>query len=209
MSMLTLRVVPIGPMSDRAVPRIGPLTRGLPLAMTLVRVPMVLGIVLAYLAGAPWTAVGLLALFIVVDILDGDVARALNAETSVRRLLDGTLDRLSVHAVCAVVSLSVEGMWPLWVFMIVRDLAQAGIGGRVLARARVVAAGAPWHRSYTLSIALWGALVMLTDTAVWPLAILVVATGIATLADYTVQTRKISAGHRDAGAGGTAYVHRR
>ncbi len=92
MSMLTLRVVPIGPMSDRAVPRIGPLTRGLPLAMTLVRVPMVLGIVLAYLAGAPWTAVGLLALFIVVDILDGDVARALNAETSVRRLLDGTLD---------------------------------------------------------------------------------------------------------------------
>lgn len=192
MTMLMLRVVPIDEVSIRGpVSSVG-LLRSLPLAITLARIPLLIGMGIAYTAGAPWAAVAMLAAFIIIDIMDGDVARALHVETATRRLLDGVIDRLGVHAIVALVCLSVENLWVVWGFLIARDGLQAVVGAQVLLRRRVVAAGAPWHRAYTLSIALWGSIVMVSASVAWLAALPVVVTGVATLVDYIRQANSVT-----------------
>lgn len=188
MSLMTLRVVPFNDVPMRRPASKTQLMRSLPLMITLARVPILIGIAAAYMAGSPWTAVALLVVFIAVDIMDGDVARGLHAETATRRLLDGVIDRLGVHAIVALACLSIENLWLVWAFLIVRDSVQAIVGARLLLTERIVVAGATWHRAYTLSIALWGSIVMVFGDAVWPGAVLVVGTGLATLYDYVCQT---------------------
>ncbi len=70
-----------------------------------------------------WWAAGLMAVAILTDTLDGLIARALNQETDVGKILDPLADKLGVAIVSLL--LMMKGALPVWFFSlaIVRDLA--------------------------------------------------------------------------------------
>lgn len=80
------------------------------------------------------------------------------------------------------------GIW-IWSALLARDVIQALIGVVVLRRMRVVAAGAKWHRVFTLMVAIWGTAVIVSGTTMWLLAYVMLATGAITLLDYARQCR--------------------
>lgn len=139
----------------------------------------------------------LLFAFVLIDIFDGVVARRLQAETSLRRLLDGVVDKLSIHIVALFVCFSLPASIPFWVFMLARDVAQAAVGYAVLRKCRIVAAGAKWHRAFTISVAGWGLALVLFNSWSWAVGIVMVALGTITLIDYCLQCARLlqSRGH--------------
>lgn len=186
--MLALRAVPLSDVPHRDESRLS-LDR-LPLIITVLRIPLVIAIAVAYLQGSPALAVVLVGVFVISDVADGEWARRLNVETAFRRLIDGLIDRVSVHAMLVVVAVEASVPATAWMLLLARDVSQAVIGARALRSRGVVFAGAPWHRIYTLLIATWGSLLM-TSTAVpqWLLAA-VLAAGGATLLDYSLKVRR-------------------
>ncbi|MFV0434096.1 MAG: CDP-alcohol phosphatidyltransferase family protein [Leucobacter sp.] len=189
MSFSALRVVPIA--RGAALPGSPSVAPTMPVLLTFGRIPLVVGMAVAFMLGAPWVSVAFLSIFVVADIFDGDVARKLNLETSLRRLADGVIDRLSVHFVLGIVAVSVELLWIPWALLAIRDAFQALIGLRVLREKRIVVAGAKWHRVYTVAIALWGSVVMLTGDVQGIGAGIVALAGLATLIDYGVKLERI------------------
>ncbi|WP_442922923.1 CDP-alcohol phosphatidyltransferase family protein [Microbacterium sp. cx-55] len=132
-----------------------------------------------------------IAAFIAIDIFDGVIARRFGAETATRRALDGIVDKLSIHLVALVVCLGTPMAAVFWLIMLGRDLIQATVGLYVLRSRRIIAAGAKWHRSFTLSVAAWGIGLVLIGAASWPLGVLMSILGIATLIDYCAQCFKL------------------
>ena len=180
MSATALRIVPFAriPRDHRHSS-----AQALVIAVTVGRIAIAAWILVAWVWKLPIVAVLALAVFVLVDVLDGVIARALNVETAARRALDGVIDKLSIHLVAAIVCLATpQDLW-IWAVIAARDVVQGVIGARVIIRDRVIAAGAPWHRAYTSAIALWGGALILGLPAV-ALGLVAAALGLATLADY-------------------------
>jgi phosphatidylglycerophosphate synthase len=180
MSVTALRIVPLG-----RIPRVRARStaRTLVVAVTVGRIAIAAWILVAWVWKLPIISVLALAVFVLVDVLDGVIARAMYVETAARRALDGVIDKLSIHLVAVIVCLATpQDLW-IWGVIAARDVLQGAIGAWVILRVRVIAAGAPWHGAYTSAIALWGAALILSLPAV-PLGIVAAALGLATLADY-------------------------
>lgn len=187
MSSSALRIVPLNSgISFPPSARRGALT-AVVYAITVGRLALAGLAIWMILHGQGVLAVLVIAVFVVIDIYDGVIARSQGLENGTRRFLDGAVDKASVHMVAAVVCLSVDGALIFWVALIVRDVAQAVIGGWILARHRVIAAGAKWHRSYTLAVAAWGAAMIISGEPFTFLAVVALALGVVTLADYVRQ----------------------
>jgi phosphatidylglycerophosphate synthase len=188
LSAITLRLVPLRYLAPRRR-RAEVVPLAVVYAMTVGRLALAVLAVIAVLNGLPWTAFGLIVAFVIIDIYDGVVARAYEMETGLRRGLDGTVDKISIHLVAAFICTTLPGGVWIWLAVLVRDLIQAAVGLVVLRRLRVVAAGAKWHRAFTLLIALWGAAAIVTASTVWALAAPMLLIGLLTLVDYTRQCR--------------------
>ncbi|HEY4453030.1 MAG TPA: CDP-alcohol phosphatidyltransferase family protein [Pseudonocardiaceae bacterium] len=85
--------------------------------ITAMRGLLIIPVIQAMLAGAVWVSTGLAALFAVLDIADGAIARATRGETTFGRHFDSAVDRLFGVAVFA--ALSVAHRLPWWVTAIV------------------------------------------------------------------------------------------
>lgn len=161
--------------------------RLLTVLLTLVRVPVVAAMALAYLAGNPLAATVLLLAFIVMDVLDGEFARRAHVETGLRRALDGVLDRLSVHLMLLLVLLQVPELWLLWALVAVRDLFQGAVALKGVTRLGASVAGAKWHSIYSLSTAVWGVSMMFVGAAAVPLGVVPLLIGACTAVDYAAR----------------------
>jgi CDP-diacylglycerol--glycerol-3-phosphate 3-phosphatidyltransferase len=187
MTCTALRIVPLSgaaacpsPLGKRA------LTAGV-YAVTVGRLALAAAAIGMIVLDRGLLAVCLIACFVVIDIYDGEIARRHGLETGTRRFLDGAVDKASIHAVAAVVCMTVDGAMIFWFALIVRDVAQAAIGSWILWRHRVIAAGAKWHRSYTLAVAAWGGAMILFREPFVVLAAVALALGLLTLVDYLRQ----------------------
>jgi phosphatidylglycerophosphate synthase len=106
----------------------------------------------------PALTIALLAIFVLVDYFDGVIARRTEDDGVGRRLLDTTVDRVSIHALLAVAL--VVGLLPLWlwVLFVARELVASRLLGRMLTRHGLVIRADSLYRGFNLSIATWGAL---------------------------------------------------
>ncbi|GHG43785.1 hypothetical protein GCM10012320_08060 [Sinomonas cellulolyticus] len=191
LSQLTLRIVPLGGGGRTAGRYLGfyarVITFVLAYGLTVGRLLLSAFMLTAIRDSEAFLAVVLLAIFVVVDIYDGVVARQFNLETGLRRGLDGFIDKVSIHVIAGFVCMGTRGGLVIWLIIIGRDICQAAVGAWVLYRKRVIAAGAKWHRAFTLSIAVWGGLLIVTRDLWLPIAALVVLLGFATIVDYVRQ----------------------
>ena len=108
----------------------------------------------------------LLAVFIVLDLYDGVVARELDADDPARRALDSIVDRLSIWPVYAAVT--VMGLLPMVLFalLVARDVYCACLCHSML-REKDVAIRADWlYRSLNLMLAGWVVMAPQVDSAV-------------------------------------------
>lgn len=188
MSALTLRLVPLGRETRISWSMFTPKSL-LVYVMTVGRLALAVAAVHATVGGRPWVAVALIAVFVVIDIYDGVLARSFGIETGLRRGLDGVIDKVSIHLVALFVCTTLPGGIWIWACLLARDIAQALIGGLVLGRLRVVAAGAKWHRAFTLLVAIWGTAAIVSGDTVRLLAYLMLAIGLLSLVDYARQCR--------------------
>lgn len=200
MTSTALRIVPLGSSSQFRAP-LGKnmLTAGV-YAITIGRLALAAAAIGMILLDQGLWAVGAIVCFVVIDIYDGEIARRHGLETGTRRFLDGAVDKASIHAVAAVVCLTIDMAMMFWVALIIRDVAQAAVGGWILWRHRVIAAGAKWHRSYTLAVAAWGGAMILLGEPFVVLASLALALGILTLMDYIRQCVQFDNGSWRGGA---------
>jgi phosphatidylglycerophosphate synthase len=180
-SVTALRVVPFTAFEKT---RATAVKRVVIYTLTVGRIALAAGIVMAWTRGLDVAAVACLAVFVLVDILDGVVARWLGLESAIRRGLDGVVDKVSIHLVAVIVCTMIPGALWIWVAIAVRDVIQAVIALYVAVSVRVVAAGAKWHRSYTSAIAVWGAGLVLNVDLAWLLGVIALSLGVATLIDY-------------------------
>jgi phosphatidylglycerophosphate synthase len=157
--------------------------------LTYIRIPLGLLTVISVIIGSWSIAASLVVLFVVLDVVDGRFARLGGIQdTAKRRAVDATADKLSVHACAASVCFSMPEVLYLWVPLVIRDLAQGVIAGRALINYRVVIAGAPWHRLFSLSMAVWGVYMLVTRNPGAALAAIAFAIGVFSLIDYGNQT---------------------
>jgi phosphatidylglycerophosphate synthase len=156
--------------------------------LTYGRLP--LGVMAALLVFTGWwrLAAVLVAVFVLIDVVDGRFARAGGlADSARRRATDALIDKLSVHACALGVCVYMPEALYLWVPLLARDLVQATVAGAALQTRRVVVAGAWWHRFFSLSMAIWGCGMLLTRTPVVALGLLALAVGALALVDYIRQ----------------------
>jgi phosphatidylglycerophosphate synthase len=156
--------------------------------MTCARLPLG-GIAAILVLTDRWhLAASAVALFVVLDVLDGRFARAGGLDdTAWRRMADAVIDKFSVHACMAGIAVTLPSTVPVWLAILFRDIWQSSVAATVLAQRRVVVAGAWWHRLFSLSMAVWAITIMLSRRPSLGLAALALAIGVATLADYSVQ----------------------
>ncbi len=187
---ITLRIVSLGPtLSHRLNSTYGRARAALVYGLTVGRFPLAVLTVVAFQREWGILAVAVLGAFVILDIFDGVIARSFGMETALRRGLDGVIDKASVHLVAAFVCMWLDGGLVVWLILIGRDLVQALLGGWLLVKLRVVAAGAKWHRWYTSAIAVWGGAALLFGQSIVPLAIVMIVLATWTLGDYIRQCR--------------------
>lgn len=159
-------------------------------AMTYVRLPLGASAALLIVGDAWLLAAALVALFVIVDVLDGRFARAGGgADTAERRAADAIIDKLSVHVCALAVCFTIPIAVMAWIPILIRDIIQGSVSSLNISRSGVVVAGAPWHRIFSLSVAVWGCAVLLTVNPRFELAAMVIALGCITLFDYVRQSQ--------------------
>jgi phosphatidylglycerophosphate synthase len=124
------------------------------LTMTIGRVLVVPIVMLTYDRLQFVTALAL-AVFVAVDLYDGVLARALDADDVTRRVLDTAVDRASIYPVY--IWLTVTGRLPLVLLLVLfaRE-AYCAYWGHILLRRRAVVVKADWlYRSFNLMLAAW------------------------------------------------------
>lgn len=165
--------------------------------MTYARLPIGLGAASLILAGGWRAAAFCVAMFVVLDIADGRFARAgARADTARRRGADAVIDKLSVHLCAMAVCTQIPMAIGYWIPLLARDLIQGHASFRMIVRCRVVAAGAPWHRMFSLSMAIWGCAVLLSGQVRGELAVISMVLGYVSLVDYVAQCRAFEASNR-------------
>lgn len=160
--------------------------------MTYTRLPIGLGAVVLIVNDRWPAATILVAMFVVLDIADGRFARSGGKQDSARRRgADALIDKLSAHYCALAVCFQLPSALWLWLPMLIRDIIQARTSATLIRRSRIVAAGAPWHRFYSLSLAAWGCAVLLTRAPRIELGLVAWVLGYLSLVDYVSQVRQV------------------
>jgi phosphatidylglycerophosphate synthase len=161
--------------------------------LTYIRIPLGVCSVSLVFIGHWLLAAICVALFVVCDIADGRFARAGGvSDTAKRRIGDAVIDKLSVHAWALGVCVQLPEVVWFWLPLLVRDLIQAGVSATLIYRFGLVAAGAWWHRLFSLSLAFWGVFILISGSASMLLSAIAGIIGMLTLLDYSMQCMKIS-----------------
>jgi phosphatidylglycerophosphate synthase len=129
----------------------------LALLPTLFRLPLGLGVAALVVSGQAQIAVAALAAFVLIDVLDGIVARWISEETAIRRAADSAIDKVAIHSVAFAVFLAAPDFAPWWGLLILRDILQSFVAWRTLRITGLVVNGAGWHALFTSCVAAWGA----------------------------------------------------
>lgn len=87
----------------------------LPNIITCIRIALIPVFVTFYLTKYFKTAIAILALVMLSDLVDGYIARKYNLQTRTGELLDPLADKLSIVMVC--VCLFITGLVPIWFFI--------------------------------------------------------------------------------------------
>ncbi|WP_425484758.1 CDP-alcohol phosphatidyltransferase family protein [Flexivirga oryzae] len=154
------------------------------LAPTVARIPIATLVVIAILGDAHGRAAVWLGAFVVLDIVDGLIARAIDRETAFRRALDSTIDHVAICTCIAVMTVSHPAILSAGAIIVLRDIIQAGVSAQMIRKHHVVATGRGLHAVYTILVAAWGLVWILRgDSPLW-FSWVVGCAGIVTLADY-------------------------
>lgn len=132
------------------------------LALTLGRL-LLIPLVIVSLDAAPAVTFLALLVFVLLDLYDGVVARRLDQDNVTRRVLDSTVDRISIWSVYLAATL--VGLLPasLLLLLAVRDI-YCGYWCLRLISERNIAIKADWlYRSLNLVLAVWIVLAPLTS----------------------------------------------
>jgi phosphatidylglycerophosphate synthase len=124
---------------------------GLTASRLLLVVPLIWGI-----ANNPLLAAAALLVLIIVDVVDGAVARAFDVETPLRRLVDSTVDKISIHSASIAVVILEPTLLALYLPLALRDALLSTGSLWCLARRHILIAGGPQHRAASLSYACLG-----------------------------------------------------
>jgi phosphatidylglycerophosphate synthase len=151
---------------------------------TWVRIPLGIFVLGCLVAGRDALGTVILTLFVILDVVDGAIARAGDADNSYRRGLDSIVDRLAVTAFFIVAALQSSAIWPAASVIVTVNLAALPFGVLTWQRSRVVLKAPAWHRSWSLTLFLAG-LLYLNDNA--GLAGVTAIAGALTMAACTIE----------------------
>jgi phosphatidylglycerophosphate synthase len=141
---------------------------------TVARVPLAACLLLA-VATESRGVYAWVAAIVVADVLDGVVARQLGRDSRRRRIVDATLDRLTVHAAFVTALVTRPALVWLYVVLASRDVIALSASAWLLSRRRLLLLGGSWHKLASLSCAGFGVALVSGDRA------LSLATGIGAL----------------------------
>jgi phosphatidylglycerophosphate synthase len=168
------------------------------LGFTVGRLALIPGVIVSFLASSPAPTTALLLLFIAADVLDGVLARRLEADGPSRRALDSIVDRVAIDA-CLVAAWA-SGAMPLLILcgLLARDLYLAILCQRMISE-REVAIKADWlYRSLNLGIAGWALLAPFVSQGVrTALAAALLAFSLIVARDLKSSVAKVLAGPAD------------
>lgn len=116
----------------------------LPNLISSLRIILVPLFVLSYIDGRIYTAVTLLLLCALSDMLDGMLARKLNMVTDLGKILDPVADKLIQAAMMLCIALELPQMWLLLILHVFRELVLSAMGLLVIKRTGQVCS-AKWY----------------------------------------------------------------
>jgi phosphatidylglycerophosphate synthase len=163
--------------------------------VTLMRIPIgTLAAVLVF-ASHWYLAAVCIFLFFVLDVLDGRFAVLGNSsDTAERRMADALIDKTSVHLCAFGVCLALpETIW-VWLILLSRDAIQGIMSYAILKSKNLVAAGAWWHRLFSLFVMVWGCSILVSGAVSIALSLAVIFVGLITLSDYLLKGYRILVG---------------
>jgi len=161
-------------------------------AMTYSRIPLGILVFVFAIEGTWSYAGGFLAGFALLDILDGRFARAGGAQdTAERRIVDAITDKITAHLCFMTIWIQMSSIVWFWFLILVRDCIQGSASMCLIRQERVVAAGAGWHRFFTLLEIIWMCSLYFTSSNSLMLMIVVLLLGTATLIDYVSQATQV------------------
>jgi cardiolipin synthase (CMP-forming) len=116
----------------------------------LLPIPFTL-VMLSSMPDARWWGVGIIALGVLTDKLDGDLARWLHCETEWGRILDPLADKVGVAAIALV--LLWLGLVPAWfvILLLVRDLLIL-VGGLYIKKTRGLVLPSNWAGKWAVGV---------------------------------------------------------
>jgi phosphatidylglycerophosphate synthase len=156
--------------------------------ITYTRIPIGVAIAVTGFMGIWLLAALLLALFALLDLLDGRFARAGGvSDTAKRRIFDACTDKVTAHLCFIVIATQIPSILWVWPIVLLRDLIQGGTAFLIMRDMRVVVAGAWWHRFFTLGEIIWLCCAFILRIDLIPFGLPVLLFGMATLQDYVAQ----------------------
>ena len=130
-----------------------------PNIMSLLRLLLIPGIVLAYRGGHGTGASVLLILSGITDVADGYVARKWNQVSDLGKILDPVADKLTQAALLYCLIPRYRAMFWLLLLLCIKEMAM-GIAGIVVLRRKEIIHSAQWFGKVT-TLGLWGVILIL------------------------------------------------
>lgn len=141
-----------------------PVLSAVAFALTWVRVPVGLVVLVSMMADRDLLGLAALTLFVGLDVVDGIIARAGEADSPSRRGLDSLVDRTTVVAFFLGAALRNWPLWPAASVMMLVNLVALPIAVVTWRRYRMVLKAPRWHRIWSMTLFLAGLLYLNKET---------------------------------------------
>ncbi len=115
-----------------------------PNALSIMRIIIVIPFVMSVMADDYITAVSILVISGITDILDGMIARKFNQVTELGKMIDPTADKLTLMAVMICVGLKFPAVYPFMVILILKEVLMLMAGG-ILVLLKQTPPAARWY----------------------------------------------------------------
>lgn len=100
-----------------------------PNALSFMRIIIVVPFVMSVIADDYITAVSILVISGITDLLDGIIARKFNQVTELGKMIDPTADKITLMAVMICVGLKFPAVYPFMIIMILKEVLMLTAGG--------------------------------------------------------------------------------
>ena len=127
-------------------------------AITCLRVPIGISILLGIIYERPLAGSLALTLFVVLDIGDGKIGRSTNSDTAYRRGLDSIIDRATVLAFFLAASFYVHDFRGPVIAIVVANLTALPFAASTWRKSRLVLKAPSWHHSWSITLFIGGVL---------------------------------------------------